>query len=208
MEVQMPKIEHPLPRDYKTTELAPELLCTPFQVRTNWRVITGAPSCGKTTLIEQLASHGLRTVGETAREYLEREVAKGRAIAEIRSDMATVEREIVGLQRQVEEGLSARELVFFDRGLPDCLAFFRLAGVDPNAFLAECFHHRYASVFLLDPLPFELDGTRMEGDAAIAAYLAEWHARDYRALGYAITRVPVLPPQERLAFVLERASQF
>jgi predicted ATPase len=48
----------------------------------------------------------------------------------------------------------------------------------------------------------------MEGDAAIADYLAEWHARDYRALGYPVTWVPVLPPEERLAFVLERVSQF
>jgi predicted ATPase len=32
-------------------------------------------------------------------------------------------------------------------------------------------------------------------------------SRDYSALGYNIVRVPVLPPEERLAFVLERLSE-
>jgi predicted ATPase len=46
----------------------------------------------------------------------------------------------------------------------------------------------------------------METDADIAGSLAEWHARDDRALGYEVVRVPVLPPPERLAFVLERLA--
>jgi predicted ATPase len=193
--------------DFRATELDPGLLSASFRVQTNWHVITGAPSCGKTTLIDQLAEKGFRTVAEVARQYLEREVAKGRTIAEIRADMATLEQELIALQRRTEEDLPALEVVFLDRGVPDILAFFRLAGVDPNEFLGECFHHRYASVFILDPLPFELDGMRMEHDAVIADYLAEWHARDYGALGYDVVRVPMLPPRERLAFVLERLSQ-
>lgn len=222
--------EAPQP-DFRATELDPELLCTPFAVQTNWHVITGAPSCGKTTLIDGLAAEGFRTVAETARQYLESEVAKGHTIAEIRADWAFFQRHLTDLQRRTEDGLSARDVLFLDRGLPDTLAFCRLAGLNPNEFLAECFRHRYASVFLLDPLPFQLDGMRdlllydqsgrrhldplpfpldgmrMENDAVIADYLDEWHARDYRALGYEVLRVPVLPPQERLAFVLDRLSE-
>jgi len=47
---------------------------------------------------------------------------------------------------------------------------------------------------------------RIEDEAA-ADYLDEWHYRDYTALGYRAARVPVLPPQERLAFVLEKLSE-
>ena len=82
------------------------------------------------------------------------------------------------LQVRAEQSLSARDLVFLDRGVPACPAFFRLAGVNPNDFLAECFHYRYAGVFLLDPLEFERNGTRMDNDAATAPYLSAWHARD------------------------------
>jgi Flp pilus assembly CpaF family ATPase len=41
--------------DFRTTELTPDLLSTPFKVQMNWHVIAGAPSSGKTTLIGQLA---------------------------------------------------------------------------------------------------------------------------------------------------------
>ncbi|MHC4071894.1 MAG: AAA family ATPase, partial [Planctomycetota bacterium] len=47
-------------RDFRTTELDPDLLATPFGIQTNWHVITGAPCSGKTTLIDQLADKGFR----------------------------------------------------------------------------------------------------------------------------------------------------
>ena len=49
---------------FKTTKLDPDLLPTPFEVQTNWHVITGAPCSGKTTLIDQLADKGFHTVPE------------------------------------------------------------------------------------------------------------------------------------------------
>jgi predicted ATPase len=188
-------------------ELDPALLATPFRVQTRWCVITGAPSCGKTTLIDQLAAMGFRTVAEVARQYIERQVAQGRTVAEIRREGASLQRRLMRLQQRREEALPAREVVFLDRGLPDCLAFLRLHGADPNDLLHACFHYRYAQVFLLAPLAFRRDGTRLESDAEIAAYLDQWHDRDYRALGYEVVRVPVVPPEERLAFVLERAGE-
>jgi predicted ATPase len=192
--------------DTRTTALDPDLLSTPFRVQTNWHVITGGPSSGKSTLIDQLADKGFRTVAEIARQHIESEVAKGRTVKEIRADGAAVPRAVMDLQRKTEDGLCARDITFLDRGLPDCFAFFRLAGVNPNDLLAECFHHRYASVFVLDQLPFERDGTRLDSDADIAGYLQVWHTRDYSAFGYRVVRVPVLPPEERLAFVLESLS--
>ena len=56
--------------DYRLTELDPDLLSTPFEVQTNWHVITGAPCSGKSTLIDQLANHGFQTVPESARLYI------------------------------------------------------------------------------------------------------------------------------------------
>jgi hypothetical protein len=39
---------------------------------------------------------------------------------------------------------------------------------------------------------------------ADALLLDKWLYRDYSALGYDVIRVPVLPPQERLGFILEK----
>jgi predicted ATPase len=110
------------------------------------------------------------------------------------------------MQLSIEGGLRAIDVAFLDRGVPDCLAWNRAWGLNLNEILLECFHHRYASVFILEPLPFQGNGTRDE-DAAKVGYLDEWLARDYSALGYRVVRVPVLSPQERLAFVLERLSE-
>jgi predicted ATPase len=192
--------------DSRAIELDPDMLSSPFRVQTSWHVITGTVSCGKTTLIDQLANQGFQTVPEIGRLYFEREIARGRTKDELRENPAACQRAMVDMQLRLECGLRATDVVFLDRGLPDCLAFCRVTGVNPNEILAECFRHRYACVFALDRLPFQRDGLR-DDDEAWAAFLDEWIARDYRALGYKVVRVPVLPPHERVAFVLERLAE-
>jgi predicted ATPase len=191
----------------KFTQLDPDLLSMTFRVQTNWHVITGTVSSGKSTLIDQLAKKGFQTVPESARRYIEQEMAKGRTIYEIHADGAALQRGIKDMQLGFERGLRATDVAFLDRGLPDFLAWYRVRGLNPNEILAECFHHRYASVFMLDPLPFQPDDQRVEEIATIAGYLDELHARDYSALGYRVVRVPVLPPEERVVFVIEWISE-
>lgn len=191
---------------FRTTGLDPELLATPIKVQTNWHVMTGAACCGKTTLIDLLADQGFHTVPETARQLMEREMASGRTIEEIFEGGAAFERRVMDVQQAVEHRLQETEVIFLDRALPDCLTFFRTFGLNPNEILAECLHHRYASVFILDLLPFQLDGARIEDDT-YTVVLDEWLERDYGALGYDVVRVPVLSPQRRLEFVLERLSE-
>ncbi len=193
-------------QDYRTIELDPDLLSTPFRVQTNWHVITGASSSGKTTLIDQLADIGFQTVPEVGRQYFERELAKGRTIDEIREDRATLTCHVYDMWVKLESGLRATKFTFLDRGLPDSLAFYRFAGMNPNEILSDCFQYRYASVFMLNRLPYQQDGVR-GGDDESAAYFDLWMARDYSALGYDIVRVPVLSPEERLEFVLENLSE-
>jgi predicted ATPase len=190
------------PADFRATELDPDLLPTPFRVRTNWHVITGASCSGKTTLIDQLADKGFRAVPEVGRQYFERELAKGQTMDEIREDRVALQHSIIDMQLRIEGGLRAVEVIFLDRALPDVLAFCRVFGLNPNEFLPACFQHRYASVFVLDRFPYKRDGVRAADDAT-ADFLDEWLARDYRALGYDAVRVPVMSPAERLAFVLE-----
>ena len=133
-------------------------------------------------------------------------MAKGRTIDEILEHGAVTQRCIVEMQMEFERGLRVNEVAFLDRASPDCLTYCRVIGLNPNEILAECFHHRYASVFILDRFPVEQDGIRFEDDAT-ADFVDEWLARDYSALGYDVVRAPVLVPEERLKFVLERLSE-
>ena len=192
--------------DFRTTELDRALLSTPFRIQTKWHVITGASSSGKTTLIDLLTTKGFQTVPEAGRQYFERELAKGRAIDEIRKDRATMTCQIYAMWIKQESGLGDAEALFLDRGLPDSLAFYRFAGLDPNEILPDCFQHRYASVFILNRLPYQQDGIR-GGDDASAAYFDSWMERDYNTLGYNVVRVPVLSPEERMAFIIDELSE-
>ena len=192
-------------QDPRLMELDPDLLSTPFRVRTKWHVITGAICCGKTTLIDMLADKGYQTLAETSRQYIEKEVASGRKLEELFGSAAD-ERALTEMQREAENGLRANEVTFLDRALPDYLWFWRLFGMNPNELLAKCFHYRYASIFILDQLPLQLDGARID-DEAYTVLLDEWLARDYGALGYRVVRVPVMLPEERLLFVLKNLSE-
>jgi predicted ATPase len=191
---------------FRNKELDPHLLSTPFKVQTNWHVITGASSSGKTTIIDQLADNGFQTFQEVGRQFFEKELAKGRTIDEIREDRAVLTRQVYELWLELNRGLQPSEPIFLDRGLPDALAFYRFAGMDPNDILPDCFQFRYASVFMLNRLPYQQDGVR-GGDDASAAYFESWMLRDYSSLGYEVIRVPVLSPEERLSFILERLSE-
>ena len=192
--------------DFRNTELDPDLLLTPFRAQTNWHVITGASCSGKTTLIDQLSGKGFKTVPEVAREYIKKEKGKGRTIAEIREDQAALTSRVYNIMIEREHGLRIDEVAFLDRGLPDAFAFFRYAGMNPNEIILDCFHYRYASVFMLDRLPYQRDGVRAADDTT-AAYFDSWMVRDYSAIGYNVVRVPVLPPEERLEFVLGKLSE-
>jgi predicted ATPase len=181
------------------------ILTSAYKTQTNWHVITGAPCSGKTTLINLLASEGFQTIPEAAREYLEREMAGGRSLEEIRANDSTIAPVINRFQWETESQLQHDDTIFLDRAYPDCLSFFRLVGLDPNEILPKCFQHRYASVFILDRFPYKKDGIRKEGDAA-SDFLDEALFQDYEALGYDVVRVPILSPQDRMSFVLHRLS--
>ncbi|MDX1613697.1 MAG: hypothetical protein R3300_05255 [Candidatus Promineifilaceae bacterium] len=80
-------------------------------------------------------------------------------------DRIALQRILIDMQLTIECELTADRVFFLDRALP-CLSFSRFVGLDPNEILSGCFHHRYASVSILDSLPFLEEGKR-DGDAAL-----------------------------------------
>jgi predicted ATPase len=192
--------------DFRNTELDAGILSTPFSIQTKWCVITGASCSGKTTIIKMLADKGFQTVPEAGRKYFKGEIAEGRTIDEIRSDSAFFTRQVYDIMVDHESELQANEINFLDRALPDGFAFYRIAGINPNEILLDCFRNRYAFVFLLNRLPYQKDGVRVADDET-AEYLETWILRDYSALGYKVVRVPVLSPEERLKFILAKLNK-
>jgi len=199
----MPEFDH---SQFLATTLDPALLSTPFRVQTNWHVITGASSSGKTTLINLMKDRGIKTSPERARQYIESELAKGRSLDEMHKDMAVFNMAIMAFTLNEERKLPPGDTIFLDRGVPDTLSYCRIVGVNPNECLPVCFHLQYASVIILDRLPFHHDGVRYEDDE-IAEFLHQWSQKDYIALGYNPIKVPVMPVEERLSFILGKLTE-
>ena len=189
---------------YLVCALDPDLLSAAFKIRTNWHVISGAPCSGKTTLINRLSRAEYHTTIETARQYFGIEMAKGRTSQEIRDSGHQIQQGIFDLQQRLEDGLRPEQVVFLDRGLPDSLTFNLLFGINPDEFLLECRKHCYASVFILDRLPFAREVQLGPEDEKSAQFIDMWLERDYTTLGYHVVRVPVCSPKDRLGFVLDR----
>lgn len=168
---------------------------------TRWQVITGAPCSGKTTLIEALAGRGYRIVPETARAYIDRCLAQGLTLPQIKADPFQFERRILLEKVALETALPRDQLTFMDRAVPDSVAYFRFEGLDPAEPLRHSRTVRYETVFLLARLEFEPDAVRSE-DAQGAARLEAMLAEGYRALGYDLIKVPVMGIDERIGFIL------
>ncbi len=176
-----------------------------FKYQTNWCVVTGAPSSGKTSVVEELAHRGHAIQAEVARELIEECLRRGKSLAEIRDQpdgIRLLQRRILELKLAREMALDPETLVFMDRGMPDSITYFRLAGLDTLEAAASSRLFRYRAVFIFERLPIKKDGirTESESDAAKIDILLE---EDYRSLGYHPIRVPVLPIAERADFILQ-----
>lgn len=174
-----------------------------FLAKTEWIVITGAPSSGKTSVLMDLAERGYHVEHEVARNYITDLLSKGKKLEDIRSDEGVLQRDILQLKLGREKILHPHESIFIDRGVPDSISYYRIAGLDPIEARRECCHFSYKAVFVFDRLPIVRDGVRSETEA-VADQLDKMLEEDYTALGYAPIRVPVLSIKERADFILRR----
>ncbi len=174
-----------------------------FKQETNWCVITGAPSSGKTSVIEELARRGYAVQNEVARELIEFGVHHGKSLEDVRRDAVLLQRRILQVTLARERGLDTQKTVFLDRGLPDSITYFKLAGVEGIEATAMSYLFHYRAVFLFDQLPVIPDGIRTES-AVQAENIDKRLEEDYRAIGYDPIRVPVMPIPARADFILEK----
>jgi predicted ATPase len=169
-----------------------------------WYAVSGAPSSGKTTTVRLLAARGYFTTEEQARAIITEEMAKGRTLEEVRGAGEWFQEVILERQLALEAELPRDKTVFLDRGIPDGLAYERFLNLRPNRALAEAAQQStYRRVFVLEPLGFVADHGRIE-NSETQANLHHAISDTYRELGFDVVDVPVLAPEARVDFILER----
>lgn len=173
-----------------------------------WFVLTGAPSSGKTTTINRLFELGFPVVREAARRYIEKELADGKTLPDIRANEAEFQQRVLAVKIAMEAEMPQDGIVFFDRGIIDSKAFFALRNTPETPELQHAIAQaHYGGVFLFEPLPLEEDAVRMETpeeQERIHKLLKDV----YTEAGYTPVVVPAKPLAERVAFILDtvRAS--
>ena len=170
---------------------------------TNWFVITGAPCSGKTAVINRLEQMGYAVVHEVARAYIDAELAKGKTLEGIKADEWAFERHILMTKAKLEARLKPKDIIFFDRAVPDSIAYYILENLDPAEATAETGKRRYRRIFMFERLVFREDKVRSEDDCR-AQLIDELLQEAYQNLGYPIFRVPALPLTERTDWILDR----
>jgi len=174
-----------------------------FENITRWVVITGAPSSGKTSVIEDLRARGYGVQDEVARDLIEECLRRGLSVEDMRRDGGKqLQRDILRIKTGREALLDPAECIFMDRGMPDSISYFRLAGLDTEAATQACLKFRYEAVFIFDRLPLVKDGIRSE-DESVAQKIDGMLRTDYKSLGYNPVSVPVMPIERRSDFILE-----
>jgi len=151
----------------------------------------------------ELEKRGYPVLVEAARLIIDHQLAEGKTIQEIVTDpdwLISVVRKKLEMEQEVPDD----EVYFFDRGVPDSIAYYKLndTAID-DEFKKALAAVKYKKVFLLDLIDFVNDEARSETPEA-ARKLHQLIREAYESEGYELIQVPVLPVAERVDFILER----
>ncbi|MBT8235319.1 MAG: ATP-binding protein [Bacteroidia bacterium] len=176
-------------------------------------VITGGPGTGKTSVIKNLADNGFTCVPEIIRSMTEAAKLEDNPneittnpLAFVDDPMAFNQKLLDGRKQQYIDALKEdSELIFFDRGIPDVLAYmdyFDQAYADE--FIRACDSHRYDKVIILPPWKeiYSSDSSRLENFQE-AMEIHEHLLATYKRFQYDPIFIPKGPVAERVSYILE-----
>jgi predicted ATPase len=171
-------------------------------------VLTGGPSCGKTSLIEYFSSLGYNCLREVAREIL----SERNQNEPTKSEWYIRQKLIYERQLAREECLT-KGINFLDRGVNDNLGYSTFFHGDRLDFFDKnLLSNRYNLIFSLDRLPLVSDGLRWEGEEE-AKRIHELVLESYTSFGYKLIKVPVFTCEtlqdsirKRAEFILKRVG--
>ena len=165
-------------------------------------ILTGAPGSGKTAILDNIGAD-IRCVGEPAREI----IAEQRAIdGDGTSDRNASLFVDLLLQRSIDKHVAARDgdaPVLFDRGVPDCIAYASVMGIDPSRSIRAAERYRYHDqVLMLQPWEeiYTVDDERTMSFADTLPF-HDALVDAYERAGYVIVEVPRGSIEHRAAFV-------
>ncbi|MGE4349776.1 MAG: AAA family ATPase [Candidatus Berkiella sp.] len=167
-------------------------------------VITGAMGSGKSTIVRQLRTLGFCCVDEPAREILkEQRAIDGEGVYD-KDKKLFKELMLSRSLLRYEEMKDKQTPCFFDRGIPDNVAYARLFELDDSADMRASKLYRYNTNIFLLPAWKDIYATDDERTISFeeAHNFGEAISSIYRGLGYKLIEVPFDTPSARAKFII------
>ena len=175
-------------------------------------VLTGAPGCGKTTILTAMAARGRAIVAEAATDVIAVAQAAGNAhperAARFIDDIVAVQK-----RRQMEAARRREEVQLFDRS-PICTWALALYLGHPISAALRAEIDRLEKdqiyerrVFFVDNLGFCEPTAARRISFEDSLVFEALHEEVYRAFGYDCVKIPPVSLEERVALI-ERLVQF
>lgn len=168
-------------------------------------VITGGPGTGKSTIIEELMKRDFTCMTEISREITLNARKNGTEQLFLTKPLLFSELLLEGRVNQyIEAEKKNKNLVFFDRGIPDVHAYMNYISIDyPSTYITKSNLYKYNFIFLMPPWEeiYISDNERYENfEQALAIH--NHLERTYKELNYKIIEVPIGTVEERTNFIL------
>jgi predicted ATPase len=175
----------------------------------NYFILTGMSGTGKTTLLQSLSSRGFRCYEEPVRALLTHQLEVDGPALPSKNAKLFVEEMLKLSTHNYEDAASNDDNVFFDRGIPDVIAYANRFGVDSSQIEIEMKEYEYnKTVFLLPPWEEIFVNDTMRGKR-YHEYL-EFHElirNTYMRFGYSLVEVPKTDNETRTDFVISHSNK-
>ncbi|MCW9708067.1 AAA family ATPase [Fodinibius salsisoli] len=169
-------------------------------------ILSGGPGVGKTTVLTALQKDGRTCIREAAREIIRYQQSQSGDALPWKDKEQYKKRMLYKSVKDYEEASDQKQRIsFFDRGIPDTLAYARLEGLaisDDLRFYSQ--HYRSNStVFIFPPWQkiYRKDSERKQSFGEVIA-THKMMKQVYRACGYQPVLVPKTTTVKRCNFIL------
>lgn len=178
--------------------------------KNNYFILTGAMGAGKTSVINKIKEKRIRCIYEPARIILkEQRAIGGDGIPEKNPELFN-ELMLAKMISEYKNNLERNEVVVFDRGIPDIIAYADLLQTKKEMSEIAAAESRYNKhVFMFNGCEdiYTNDDER-KVDFQTANNFGIELRKIYKGLDYTIIDVPLLPIDERAGFIIAAINSF